>query len=165
MAQSTGWYVRDDAPTAVSLDRIIAMETTGPRYDSQIFVQGAPVPASFVDPILERMDANPPSDPDDPIDGDHMWRFLEHVGEREETFSAPPPPPPLALPAEQVVDWNRADTTTLQAELTKRPHLQLPERGSGANGNVIKADIVKLLTEDDERAAQAARGNPFTQTQ
>lgn len=141
------WKVKDDATEAVSLGRVIAQDPNGgDRLEYVTFVPGQEIPESFMEPVVDRLDGD---------DGDHLWAFVEHVGERQP--KAPPVPPAVTSPHTGVAPatYSQMSKDELEAEITRRG-LTVPAEGSGSSGNVVKDDLVKFLTTSDELS-----DNPF----
>lgn len=141
-----GWNVKpsdvDGFPGAISLGRVVAIdnETGEERLEFRIFTPGESVPDEYIAPIIDRMK----NDPDD-----HAWKFLD--GDSS--------PSKASVTTDEDDDedgYDKMSVEDLQSEIDSRG---LEVEGTGANGNVLKRDLIAALEADD--STEVSSDNPF----
>lgn len=142
------WTVKEvDAngfPGAISLGRLVSVAENGQQIlEERIFLPGETVPDEYMEAYTDRMG----EDPDD-----HLWSLLETDGKKPAAKKEEPAP--AADDEDEDESYDSWSVDDLKAEVEERG---VEVEGSGAGGNVLKADLVAALEQHDQ-----GRENPFT---
>ena len=139
-----GWKVKpsdiNGFPGSVSLGRVVGVNSEGGEIlEFDVFVPGQNVPDEYVAPVLDRMKGDPE---------DHLWTLLEG--------SESPRAAAVADDGDDEDSYGKMSAEDLQSEVDSRG---IEVEGTGANGNVLKRDLIAALEADDNN--EVSSDNPF----